>query len=89
MRYQLKLTSSLFAGTALRLFGMRRETSYVNFEGGRLELRMGRWFHHSVPLEEIAAILDIEVGAVKSRLHRARTRLKRILTPYFQGSKAQ
>ena len=44
-------------------------------------------FHYEeLPLEEIAAILDIEVGAVKSRLHRARAGLKRILTPYFQGS---
>lgn len=45
--------------------------------------------YEELPLEEIAAILDIEVGAVKSRLHRARTRLKRILSPYFQGSNAQ
>jgi RNA polymerase sigma-70 factor, ECF subfamily len=44
-------------------------------------------FHYEeLPLEEIAAILNIEVGAVKSRLHRARARLKRILTPYFQRS---
>lgn len=41
------------------------------------------------PLEEIAAILGIETGAVKSRLHRARLRLRRILTPYFQGSKTR
>jgi DNA-directed RNA polymerase specialized sigma24 family protein len=32
--------------------------------------------------------LGIEIGAVKSRLHRARTRLKQILTPYFQRSNA-
>ena len=43
--------------------------------------------YEELPLEEIAAILGIEVGAVKSRLHRARARLKRVLTPYFQGSK--
>jgi RNA polymerase sigma-70 factor (ECF subfamily) len=42
--------------------------------------------YEELPLEEIATILDIDVGAVKSRLHRARARLKRILTPYFQGS---
>lgn len=45
--------------------------------------------YEELPLEEIAAILGIEVGAVKSRLHRARARLKRILTPYFQGSNAR
>ena len=45
--------------------------------------------YEELPLEEIAAILGIEVGAVKSRLYRARARLKRILTPYFQGSNAR
>jgi RNA polymerase sigma-70 factor (ECF subfamily) len=42
--------------------------------------------YEELALEEIAAILGIEIGAVKSRLHRARARLKRILTPYFQRS---
>jgi RNA polymerase sigma-70 factor (ECF subfamily) len=42
--------------------------------------------YEELPLEEVAVILGIEVGAVKSRLQRARARLKRILTPYFQGS---
>lgn len=42
--------------------------------------------YEELPLEEVAAILGIEIGAVKSRLHRARSRLKRILTPYFQRS---
>jgi RNA polymerase sigma-70 factor, ECF subfamily len=45
--------------------------------------------YEELPLEEVAAILGIEIGAVKSRLHRARSRLKRILTPYFQRSHAR
>jgi RNA polymerase sigma-70 factor (ECF subfamily) len=45
--------------------------------------------YEELSLEEVAAILAIDVGAVKSRLHRARARLKRILTPYFQGSNAR
>ncbi len=45
--------------------------------------------YEGLTLEEIAAISGIEIGAVKSRLHRARARLKRILTPYFQGSNAR
>jgi RNA polymerase sigma-70 factor (ECF subfamily) len=42
--------------------------------------------YEELPLEEIATILSIDIGAVKSRLHRARARLRRILTPYFEGS---
>ena len=33
-------------------------------------------------LQEIAEIVDADVGVVKSRLHRARERLKRVLAPY-------
>jgi RNA polymerase sigma factor (sigma-70 family) len=33
-------------------------------------------------LEEIAGVVDADVGTVKSRLHRARARLKRTLAPY-------
>ena len=33
-------------------------------------------------LHEIAAIVNADVGAVKGRLHRARERLRRALTPY-------
>lgn len=37
-------------------------------------------------LEEIAAIAGADTGTIKSRLHRARERLKRILAPYRKES---
>lgn len=37
-------------------------------------------------LEEIARLVDADVGTVKSRLHRARERLRRILAPLKNGS---
>jgi RNA polymerase sigma-70 factor, ECF subfamily len=44
--------------------------------------------YEQLPLAEIARILDIEVGAVKSRLERARARLRETLSAYAppQGS---
>ena len=36
-----------------------------------------------VPYEEVAQMLDVPVGTVKSRLHRARQALKARLAPYF------
>lgn len=37
-------------------------------------------------LEEIARMVDADVGTVKSRLHRARERLRRALAPLRQGA---
>ena len=42
--------------------------------------------YEELPLEQIASILGIDAGAVKSRLHRARERLRKALSPHFQGS---
>jgi RNA polymerase sigma-70 factor, ECF subfamily len=38
--------------------------------------------YEQMPLAEIAAILDIDVGAVKSRLQRARANLREVLAEY-------
>jgi RNA polymerase sigma-70 factor (ECF subfamily) len=39
--------------------------------------------YEDLSLEEAAKVLEIEIGAVKSRVHRARENLKRLLAPYF------
>ena len=38
-----------------------------------------------VPYEEVARVLEVPVGTVKSRLHRARQALKARLAPYFNA----
>lgn len=40
-----------------------------------------------VPYEEVARMLEVPVGTVKSRLHRARQTLKAKLAPYFNDRK--
>ena len=40
-----------------------------------------------VPYEDVAEMLDIPVGTVKSRLHRARQALKTSLAPYFHANR--
>ena len=39
--------------------------------------------YEGLPLSEIAAVVGTDVGAVKSRLHRARGRLRNSLAPYL------
>ncbi len=42
-----------------------------------------------VPYDEVAQILDIPLGTVKSRLHRARQALKLRLAPYLNGDRSE
>ena len=41
--------------------------------------------YQEMSLADVAAVCEIDVGTVKSRLHRARERLRRTLTPLLAG----
>jgi RNA polymerase sigma-70 factor (ECF subfamily) len=45
--------------------------------------------YEELTLAEIAAVVNAEVGTVKTRLHRARSNLRRMLGPYLNGADAQ
>lgn len=44
--------------------------------------------YQELSLVDIATVCDVDVGTVKSRLHRARERLRRTLTPFLAGRPA-
>ncbi len=44
--------------------------------------------YQELSLADIAAACEVDVGTVKSRLHRARERLRRTLTPFLAGAGA-
>jgi RNA polymerase sigma-70 factor, ECF subfamily len=41
--------------------------------------------YEEMPLEEIAGVTGADLAAVKSRLHRARQNLRKMLAPYLEG----
>jgi DNA-directed RNA polymerase specialized sigma24 family protein len=41
--------------------------------------------YEDMPLEEIALVTETELAAVKSRLHRARQTLRRVLGPLLES----
>jgi len=44
--------------------------------------------YQELSLVDIATVCEVDVGTVKSRLHRARERLRRTLTPFLAGRSA-
>jgi RNA polymerase sigma-70 factor (ECF subfamily) len=44
--------------------------------------------YQELSLADIATVCEVDVGTVKSRLHRARERLRRTLAPYLSGRPA-
>jgi RNA polymerase sigma-70 factor (ECF subfamily) len=44
--------------------------------------------YQELSLADIATVCEVDVGTVKSRLHRARERLRRTLTPFLSGRPA-
>ena len=56
MRFAMKITDNFLLEPVLHTFGVKPETSYFEIDGGKLEVRMGIWFHESFALDNIARI---------------------------------
>jgi hypothetical protein len=55
VRYQIRITRNPILRPLLKMFNVSAGNCHVDLDGGRMTVRMGRWFEESVPLEEIAA----------------------------------
>jgi RNA polymerase sigma-70 factor (ECF subfamily) len=82
----------LFAAepVAVRLLLQRETSEHIRQAVAALPLAQREalvlFQYEDLSLDEIANILAVDVGTVKSRLHRARKRLRKTLTPYFERS---
>jgi hypothetical protein len=53
MRFPIKITEQFILEPVLHLFGVKPESSYVDIADGKLDVRMGIWFHEEIPLAEV------------------------------------
>ena len=67
-RARLELSSAV--ANAVSMLPLLQQESLILFE------------YEGATLEEIATVVGTDIGTVKSRLHRARSNLRRILAPY-------
>jgi RNA polymerase sigma-70 factor (ECF subfamily) len=58
----------------------------VDFLEEELKIVVTLYYFEDFPLKEVAAILNTAEGTIKSRLHRARTKLADLLKIEYEGS---
>jgi hypothetical protein len=56
MRYPIKITENFILEPIMRTTGVTSESSYVELQADAIEVTMGRWFHETIPLSELARI---------------------------------
>src|SRR5437763_10925408 len=56
MRFPISITHNLLLEPILHTFGVKKETSYVEIEGGTLHVTMGRWFDEKIPVDRVAQV---------------------------------
>ena len=73
------------AGVKAKLSLVELPAENDGFAGARLARQLAQVLRdlQDAPYEEVAQTLDIPVGTVKSRLHRARRALKELLAPHY------
>jgi hypothetical protein len=56
MRYPIKITENFLMAPVLHTFGVTQDSSFVRLEGGELEVKMGIWFHETLPIAQVSAL---------------------------------
>ncbi|MGZ3424027.1 MAG: hypothetical protein ACXWUG_04735 [Polyangiales bacterium] len=72
MRFPLSFTNNLLLETFIKTFGVKRESSFAEIEGGNLHVKMGIWFEEKIPLDQILQVAPSEWpwwGGLGVKLH--------------------
>jgi len=56
MRFPISITHNFLLEPMLHVFGVKRESSYVEIGAETLDVRMGVWFHETFPLAQVASM---------------------------------
>lgn len=56
MRFPIKITDNFLLEPVLHTFGVKPESSYVELAHDHLEVRMGAWFHETIPLAAVSKV---------------------------------
>jgi hypothetical protein len=60
MRYPIKISDNFLLAPILATFGVTRGGSFVDLADGKLEVKMGIWFHETLAVADIAAVAPSE-----------------------------
>ncbi len=56
MRYEIKITENFLMEPIMAVFGVSQATSFVELGETTLEVKMGIWFHETIPIAAVSAL---------------------------------
>jgi hypothetical protein len=56
MRYSIKITENFLLAPVMHTFGVSAASSFVDLSDGNLEVKMGIWFHETLPVSQVSVL---------------------------------